>query len=63
MTEKRHPFPRKLTARDRRRARVGLHWQPVRDVRLFYGLSWLSEEFEGQHEAQVLGSLKLEFGY
>ena len=50
-------------ARDRRRARIGLHWQPGPEVRLFYGLSWLSEEFEGQHEAQVLGSLKLEFGY
>ncbi|MGR3499448.1 MAG: lipid A-modifier LpxR family protein [Limimaricola soesokkakensis] len=48
---------------DRRRARIGLHWQPGPEVRLFYGLSWLSEEFEGQHESQVLGSLKLEFGY
>lgn len=51
------------TALDRRRARIGLHWQPGPEVRLFYGLSWLSEEFEGQHESQVLGSLKLEFGY
>ncbi len=50
-------------AQDRRRARIGLHWQPGPQVRLFYGLTWLSEEFEGQHEAQVLGSLKLEFGY
>ena len=50
-------------ARDRRRARIGLHWQPQAQTRLFYGLSWLSEEFEGQHESQVLGSLKLEFGY
>ncbi|MGR3464003.1 lipid A-modifier LpxR family protein [Limimaricola sp.] len=49
--------------RDRHRARIGLHWQPGRQVKLFYGLSWLSEEFEGQHEAQLLGSLKLEFGY
>ncbi|SDE37636.1 lipid A-modifier LpxR family protein [Limimaricola pyoseonensis] len=48
--------------RDRTRARAGLHWQPAPEIRLFYGLTWLSEEFAGQHEAQVLGSLKLEFG-
>ena len=48
---------------DRRRARIGLHWQPGPEVRLFYGLTWLSEEFDGQHDSQVLGALKLEFGY
>ncbi|MCP1169820.1 lipid A-modifier LpxR family protein [Limimaricola litoreus] len=50
-------------ARDRRRARIGLHWQSGPEVRLFYGLTWLSEEFDGQYDSQVLGALKLEFGH
>ena len=29
----------------------------------FYGATYLSEEFEGQTEGQVLGSLKLNFNF
>ncbi len=43
----------------RSRARMGLLWQPLPDLTVFYGLTYLSEEFEGQGEGQVLGSLRL----
>jgi hypothetical protein len=45
------------------RARAGLHWQPTPDTALFYGLAWLSPEFEGQEEGQVIGQLRLDFNF
>ena len=43
---------------DRSRLRAGLHWQgQVSDV--FYGVAWLSPEYEGQPEGQLVGSLQL----
>lgn len=49
-----------LDRRDRWRA--GLHWQ--RGIaKLFYGLTYMGEEYEGQPEAQVTGSLRLDFRF
>lgn len=42
----------------RARARLGLHWQGGQNE-VFYGLTWLSEEFEEQPEGQVLGAVNL----
>lgn len=43
---------------DRARVRAGLHWQgDASDV--FYGVTWLGREFEGQDEGQVVGSLRV----
>ena len=47
----------------RTRARAGVHWQPVPDITFFYGVTWLSEEYEGQPEGQVTGSLRLNFNF
>ncbi|MGZ9811142.1 lipid A-modifier LpxR family protein [Pseudoroseicyclus sp. H15] len=41
------------------RARAGLHWRAESGAGLFYGLTWLSPEFEGQREGQLVGSLSL----
>jgi len=40
----------------RTRLRAGLHWQGQR-ASVFYGATWLSPEFQGQGEGQVVGSL------
>ncbi len=48
---------------NRSRVRTGLHWQIAQDTSFFYGLTYLSEEFEGQPEGQLLGSLKLNFNF
>lgn len=45
------------------RARAGLHWQPGPGTSLFYGLAWLSPEFEGQGEGQLIGQVKLNFNF
>jgi len=45
------------------RARAGVHWQMAPQTSFFYGATWLSEEFEGQPEGQILGSLKLNFNF
>ena len=42
----------------RTRLRAGLSWRG-RGKGLFYGLTWLSEEFEAQPEGQVIGTLNL----
>lgn len=47
----------------RTRARAGVHWQFGDDVSFFYGATYLSEEFQGQSEGQVVGSLKLNFNF
>ena len=46
----------------RERWRVGLHWQAGL-AKLFYGLTYLGEEYEGQPEGQVTGSLRLDFRF
>ncbi|MBV2359533.1 lipid A deacylase LpxR family protein [Thalassococcus sp. CAU 1522] len=53
------PDNRGVTAeKHRHRLRTGLHWQGDRHA-IFYGVTWMSEEFEAQPEAQVVGSLRL----
>lgn len=47
----------------RTRARAGVFWQMGDDVSFFYGATYLSEEFDGQTEGQVVGSLKLNFNF
>ena len=47
----------------RGRARAGMHWQFGNRASVFYGATYLSPEFEGQPEGQVVGSLKLNFNF
>lgn len=42
---------------NRARARVGLHWQGEESM-VFYGLTWLGEEFVGQRGGQIVGALQ-----
>lgn len=46
----------------RYRARAGVNMR-FGGVGLFYGVTWLSEEFAGQPEGQVLGSLRLRMNF
>jgi hypothetical protein len=48
-----------LATEDRMRARAGVNWQSAGSASFFYGLTWLSPEFEGQEEGQLLGSVTL----
>ncbi|MEO0938210.1 MAG: lipid A-modifier LpxR family protein [Pseudomonadota bacterium] len=43
----------------RTRLRAGVQWQTQSGARGFYGLTWLSEEFEDQPEGQLTGSFNL----
>ncbi|MGL6210408.1 MAG: lipid A-modifier LpxR family protein [Paracoccaceae bacterium] len=43
---------------DRSRLRAGVHWQGGQ-ASVFYGLTYLSKEFEQQDEGQILGSLNV----
>lgn len=43
---------------NRSRVRAGVHWQGE-SASAFYGVTWLSEEFTAQPEAQAVGSLQL----
>jgi len=47
----------------RTRARAGVHYQVDDDTSFFYGMTYLSEEYEGQPEGQIVGSLKLNFNF
>ncbi|WP_104017234.1 lipid A-modifier LpxR family protein [Roseovarius nitratireducens] len=42
----------------RTRVRGGVHWEGQGGGAVFYGVTWLGEEFEGQREGQVVGSLQ-----
>lgn len=42
----------------RERVRAGVHWQGESGQAVFYGLTWLGKEFEGQTENQVVGSVR-----
>ena len=58
------PDDRGIEPSDRRgRLRAGVHWQGESDASVFYGLTYLSPEFEDQPEGQVTGSLKLNFNF
>ncbi|SEQ69613.1 lipid A-modifier LpxR family protein [Thalassovita taeanensis] len=46
----------------RQRVRAGVHWQGQKSSG-FYGLTWLGEEFVGQGEGQVVGSLRLNLDF
>lgn len=48
---------------ERFRARAGVHMRMGPGMSYFYGLTYLSEEYVGQPEGQVLGSLKLNFNF
>lgn len=43
----------------RTRLRMGVQWQGKRNA-VFYGLTWLGPEFDGQPEGQVVGSLNIQ---
>ncbi|MEL7114676.1 MAG: lipid A-modifier LpxR family protein [Pseudomonadota bacterium] len=46
----------------RSRVRAGVHWQNEK-AGVFYGLTWLSKEFEAQTEGQLVGSFRLDFRF
>lgn len=46
----------------RARARLGLHWQGEENM-IFYGLTWLGEEFEGQNGTQVVAALQFSLNF
>ena len=53
-----------VVAKDTRtRVRMGLHWQGEAGYGLFYGLTWLSKEFETQNDSQIVGSLRLKLTF
>lgn len=43
----------------RSRVRTGINWQGKGGSTVFYGLTWLGEEFEAQKESQIVGSVRL----
>ena len=47
----------------RYRYRAGFNWQREEGLSGFYGLTYLSEEFRGQNEGQVVGSLRLQMKF
>ncbi len=47
---------------ERMRARAGVEWQGER-AGVFYGLTYLGPEFEGQPEGQLTGSLRVNFDF
>ena len=57
------PADRGLAPSDTRaRVRLGLHHQGRR-ASVFYGVTWLGNEFAGQPEGQAIGSLRLNFDF
>lgn len=46
----------------RSRLRAGLHWQGERNA-AFYGLTWMSKEFEAQDSGQVVGSMRVDIKF
>lgn len=48
---------------DRFRARAGVNWHFGDRMAVYYGVTYLSEEYVGQEEGQVLGSFRLNFTY
>lgn len=48
---------------DRLRVRAGALWQSEGGASVFYGATYLSEEFEAQPEGQVVGTLRLDLKF
>ncbi|WP_420862768.1 lipid A-modifier LpxR family protein [Algirhabdus cladophorae] len=48
--------------KDRGRLRAGYHWQGAK-AGMFYGATWLGQEFEDQPEGQVVGSIRLQLNF
>ena len=48
---------------ERFRARAGMHWRLGDNISYFYGVTYLSEEYVGQPQGQIVGSLKLNFSF
>jgi hypothetical protein len=48
---------------ERHRLRAGVAWQGARGAAVFYGLTYLSPEFEGQSEGQFIGSLNVNLNF
>ncbi|MFW2588413.1 lipid A-modifier LpxR family protein [Sagittula sp. SSi028] len=46
----------------RNRLRAGIHWQGERNA-AFYGITYLSKEFEDQDSGQTVGSVRLDFKF
>ncbi|MDX1780446.1 MAG: DUF2219 family protein [Thalassovita sp.] len=46
----------------RQRLRAGMHWQGENSSG-FYGLTWLGQEFAGQDEGQIVGSIRLNLNF
>ena len=46
----------------RGRLRAGVHWQGG-PATLFYGLTYLGKEFQGQDEGQVIGSVRIDINF
>lgn len=58
------PSDRGYDLRDTRvRARAGVEWRNDTGGGVFYGLSYLGEEFEGQGEGQFVGSFRAHFRF
>ncbi len=47
---------------NRKRVRLGLNWQGESSS-VYYGASWLSEEFTGQGDSQVVGAIRVRFDF
>jgi hypothetical protein len=47
----------------RKRVRLGVHWQGENNTAVFYGMTWLGEEFDGQAGGQVIGSARFNFRF
>ena len=52
-----------IVNKTRERVRLGVHWQGKKDTAMFYGMTWLGEEFEGQDGGQLIGSARLNFRF
>lgn len=48
-----------VLSEDLARLRLGVAWQGESGASVFYGVTWLGKEFEGQHEGQAVGTLNL----
>lgn len=51
-----------VMAESRTRVRAGVTWQGEQ-AGLFYGMTYLGPEFEGQSEGQIIGSLRVNFDF
>ncbi|WP_299375266.1 lipid A-modifier LpxR family protein [uncultured Tateyamaria sp.] len=47
----------------RERVRAGVMWQSPAGITGFYGLTYLGEEFEGQSEGQIVGSVRFKVAF